>query len=148
MDHDKISSSAYLSIYIFIHILFIIRVLLRPHRDPSSRIAWILVLIALPMFGLLCYVLVGETNIGHRRIRLMPKILTRLPERTKGLCVKTENLPNTIPARYAHLFQAGKAVNSFNAVEGNSAQLMKDSNSAQQLTLLFAILMPQQNISI
>ena len=51
----------------------IARILLRPHRDPASRIAWVVVVGALPLLGMLAYLLLGEVNIGRRRtaFRLM-----------------------------------------------------------------------------
>ena len=33
------------------YIGLVIRVLLRPHRDPTSRVAWIAVILALPVVG-------------------------------------------------------------------------------------------------
>ena len=57
---------------VFLHLaiqaLLIIRVLLRPHRDPASRVAWIVVLLALPVIGIIAYLLLGETNIGRKRV--------------------------------------------------------------------------------
>ena len=44
------------------------RILLRPHREPASRIAWIVVVIAFPGLGVLTYILLGEVNIGRRRV--------------------------------------------------------------------------------
>ena len=46
----------------------VVRVLLRPHRDPASRIAWVVVIAALPLAGMLAYLLFGEVNIGRRRV--------------------------------------------------------------------------------
>jgi cardiolipin synthase len=37
-------------------------VLLRPHREPASRIAWIVVILAVPTLGMLAYLLPGETK--------------------------------------------------------------------------------------
>jgi len=48
----------------------IIRVLTRPHREPASRIAWIAVIAALPIVGILAYVFFGEVNIGRARAYL------------------------------------------------------------------------------
>ena len=48
---------------------FVLRALLRPNREPSSRVAWILVILVLPAVGIGAYVLFGETNIGWKRIR-------------------------------------------------------------------------------
>ena len=58
----------------------IVRVLLRPHRESASRIAWIVVITALPVAGILAYLLLGETNIGLRRVERTRKILSRLPD--------------------------------------------------------------------
>jgi len=41
----------------------IVRILLRPNREPASRIAWIAVVAAVPVLGMLGYLLMGETNV-------------------------------------------------------------------------------------
>ena len=43
------------------------RILLRPHRDPASRIAWVVVVGVLPLLGMFAFLLLGEVNIGRRR---------------------------------------------------------------------------------
>ncbi len=43
------------------------RVMLRPHREPASRVAWMLLILGLPIIGLLIYFMFGETNIGFKR---------------------------------------------------------------------------------
>lgn len=35
--------------------LFIVRALLRPHRQPASRVAWVAIIGALPIGGILAY---------------------------------------------------------------------------------------------
>ena len=60
--------SAWPIIAVIVHyvlvLYFVARVMLRPYREPASRIAWMLLLLALPIFGMVFYVLLGETNIG------------------------------------------------------------------------------------
>ena len=51
-----------------LELLLILRAMLRPHRDPASRIAWVAVIASLPGIGMLAYLLLGETNIGRRRV--------------------------------------------------------------------------------
>jgi cardiolipin synthase A/B len=41
-----------------------IRVLLKPLRDPATPIAWSVVILGLPLLGALAYLLLGEANIG------------------------------------------------------------------------------------
>ena len=66
-------------IHILIEIALIIRVVTRPHRDPASRIACVAVITALPIFGMLAYILLAESNIGHRRITRMKEVIRPTP---------------------------------------------------------------------
>ncbi len=49
-----------LAVHAVIEAAVIIRVMLRPHREPASRIAWVAVVAALPVVGILAYILFGE----------------------------------------------------------------------------------------
>jgi cardiolipin synthase A/B len=80
------------------------RILLRPHRDPASRIAWVLVVGALPLFGMVAYLLLGEVNIGRRRVDRLHAVLDRMPPYPHHLGDVAE-LAAAIPERYRHLFQ-------------------------------------------
>ena len=53
---------------ILIELAVIARVILRPHREPASRIAWVVVIAVVPVLGILAYILFGETSIGHKRV--------------------------------------------------------------------------------
>src|SRR5271157_890687 len=47
----------------------IARILLRPHRDPASRIAWMVVVGVFPLLGMLAYLLLGEVNSAVAALR-------------------------------------------------------------------------------
>ena len=117
------------ALHVIVQAALIVRVLLRPHREPSSRIAWIVVIIVVPLLGILSYLLLGETNIGRRRVTRMRTILARLPDLTDVSGMEAANLQADVPQRYAHLFQLGKTVNGFDPVGGNRAHLTEDSNA-------------------
>ena len=110
-------------------IAVIVRVLLRPHRQPASRIAWIVVILSLPLVGVLAYLLLGETNIGRRRVARMREVISRLPDVADAKGADAMNLQVDVPTHYAQLFQAGKTVNGFDPIGGNRAHLMQDSNA-------------------
>src|SRR5438270_8097233 len=57
----------------------IARALLRPHREPASRLAWIIAILALPILGVILYLLVGETRISGPRRTRGKEINARLP---------------------------------------------------------------------
>ncbi|WP_439136378.1 cardiolipin synthase [Pseudomaricurvus sp.] len=135
----------------------IVRVLTRPHRDPSSRIAWIAVIGALPIFGVIAYFLLGETNIGHRRTARMKAVIRNMPPSKVVSPNSNQNTLFQVPKRFQLLFRLGRSINGFEVTEGNSAQLMTDSNStiasmvkdiddaSDHVHLLFYIWLPDNN---
>ncbi|MFV0445439.1 MAG: cardiolipin synthase [Planctomycetaceae bacterium] len=116
------------SLFYVLHLMVAARAILRPHREPSSRLAWITFILLVPGLGMVVYLLVGETSIGRRRIEMMRAVERRLPAMppSDAIDLSTES---TIRDRFAHLFRVGQSVNGFPAVHGNRARLMADSNS-------------------
>src|SRR5205814_2458544 len=88
-----------------IHLAVIARVILRPHREPASRIAWIVMIITLPVLGMVSYLLLGETNIGRRRVRRMREMLAGMPSVADAPGADAPALQAEIPERYSHLFR-------------------------------------------
>ncbi|BDG73140.1 cardiolipin synthase [Roseomonas fluvialis] len=100
----------------------ILRVLLRPHRNPASRISWVVVVLAVPVAGILGYLLLGETSIGRRRAERMRQVRAELPA--------PPTAPADLPERHAPLFRVGESISGYPACSGNAAALLPDSNSA------------------
>lgn len=132
------------------------RILLRPNRDPMSRIAWILIVAALPFIGMVAYLLFGETSIGRHRIARLQAAVARLPP-TDGPCFRGSPAADAIPERFHHLFQLGQSISGFAPTAGNDASLTADSNAAidamvadidaatDHVHLLFYIWLPDNN---
>ena len=147
--------------FIYLHILvqfiLIIRVLLRRHRDPTSRVAWIVVILALPVLGILAYLLLGETNIGRKRVERMKKIMAAMPGVEEIPGWEAAGVTPMLDDDQRALFRVGKSISGYDAVGGNQAQLMADSNVAidtmiedidaatDHVHLLFYIWMPDNN---
>src|ERR1700744_4351190 len=125
-DHSLIA----FALHILLALAVFSRILLRPNRDPASRIAWILVVAALPFIGMLTYLLLGETNIGRRRVARLQAPLARLPS-PDSACLNTPGCAETaLPERFRHVFHLGRSISGFEPVTGNTAALMADSNAA------------------
>jgi len=107
----------------------IARILLRPHRNPASRIAWVVVVGVLPLLGMLAYLFLGEVNIGRRRVERLHSVLKRMPRFSYPPAADTAALAPGIPECYRHLFQLGRSISGFDPVGGNTARLMSDSNA-------------------
>ena len=140
-----------------VHVAVIGRVILRPHREPASRIAWIVMIIALPVVGMVCYLLLGETNIGRRRVRRMREMLAGMPSVADAPGADAPALQAEIPERYSHLFRVGHSVNGFEPAGGNHGRLLPDSNASieslvsdidaakDHVHLIFYIWLPDNN---
>ena len=130
MDDHLVLTAVSTILFLLIYASTIIRILLRPNREPSSRVAWMVVILALPLLGIIVYLLLGETNIGRTRVEQMRKVIAAMPDVNHLAGADAADLHDDIRPNYVHLFQAGKTVNGFNPVEGNRGQLMADSKAA------------------
>jgi len=143
-----------------VHILLVTvvccRVLLRPHRQPAARMAWIVVVLSLPFVGIAAYLLFGEVSIGRKRIARMTKVVAHLETAISG---KPGHPPYVEegPEEYQQLFKVGHSITGLSPTSGNTATLMQDSNSAidsmvadidtatDHVHLLFYIWLPDNN---
>src|SRR5207248_4864045 len=73
MTESQVLTALWTGAFLLAHRAVIARVILRPHREPASRVAWIVVMIVLPVIGILTYILLGETSIGRRRVSRLRK---------------------------------------------------------------------------
>ena len=106
-----------------VHLLFIVRAILRAQRDPAARLAWVLAMVLLPLIGVIVYIFLGETNTGrgrqrraHRRRASLPR-----PAATAGFV--------SLSDMYAPLFRLGGAINGFLPLEGNRARVGGDGDA-------------------
>ncbi|ETC98232.1 cardiolipin synthase [Asaia sp. SF2.1] len=114
-----------------VQMIFIGRALMRPHRQPASRVAWVAIIAALPILGTLAYLMLGETNMGSRlvsRITEARKTL-RIPGKTSEALIDAEEKYH-LPPRLAPLFRVGQSASGYPPEGGNKARLLPDSNSA------------------
>ncbi|MFZ0467766.1 MAG: cardiolipin synthase [Thiogranum sp.] len=157
MSSASYAASVGLAVHICIQAALIVRVVLRPHRQPASRIAWIVVITVLPVAGILAYILFGEVSIGRRRVARLRAVLDAMPAFPAAASGDQARLDATVPERYAHLFSVGRSINGFQPVGGNAASLLADANAAidamvadidaaeRHVHLLFYIWLPDGN---
>ena len=118
-----------IALHILIQAGLIVRILLRQHRDPAARIAWIVVVLAVPIVGVFAYLLLGETNIGARRAGRLRRILAAMPKVSEAPGWDAPTLRAEIPEFYRPLFNVGCSISGFEPVGGNQARLMADSDA-------------------
>src|SRR5246127_4840192 len=107
MTESQVIGALWAGAFLLVHLGVIARVILRPHREPASRVAWIVVIIVMPVIGILTYILFGETSIGRRRVSRLHAVLAAMPDLTKTPGMDLPDLQPRIPETYAHLFRLG-----------------------------------------
>jgi cardiolipin synthase len=149
---------ALVNLTICLQIVYLVRALLRPHREPASRLAWIVVIVVAPVVGVVAYILFGDTNVGSRRIARLRDALQRLPSLAS---INTTDLDGreqpSVPEPYAPLFRVGESISNYAPVGANRAQLLRDSDATidaiiadidaatDHVHLLFYIWLPDTN---
>ena len=121
MDWEAVSSAAIFAA----DVATAARALLRPHREPASRLAWIIAIFALPIAGVVLYLLLGETRISGPRRTRGKEINARLP-RPPG----NDECGGEAGGAHWSPFALARTVNHLDATSGNSASLAADSNAA------------------
>ncbi|WP_022706940.1 MULTISPECIES: cardiolipin synthase [Paracoccus] len=104
----------------------IIRVLLRPRLEPASRVAWIMVVEAVPLVGILAYILFGEVRMNHAEVQRMADIRDRLT----GLREPSPAEQDDLPDAQRVLVDANAAVGGMPALSGNRLRLLEESDGA------------------
>lgn len=118
------------SISVFIHTIvawaLIMRVLLRPRLDPSTRFAWIMVIETVPVLGILAYLLFGEVRMNQAEVLRMADVRDRLT----GLRLPSPDVVRDPPNFARPVIAANEAVGGMPVLGGNSVQLLKESDEA------------------
>ncbi|MCU4653250.1 cardiolipin synthase [Roseibacterium sp. SDUM158016] len=116
-----------LGAHLALQITFVLRALLRPHREAASRAAWILVILTMPAIGMAAYVLFGDTNIGRKRLARYRDVIATVKLRASAAL--TDGGADVVDARYRHLFRVGSSINGLAPMVGNTAEPFFDTDA-------------------
>ena len=119
-------ASFYLLLHTALTLGFIARVLIRPRLDPSVRLAWIMVIEALPVFGILTYLLFGEVRMNQAEVQRMADVRDRLT----GLRLPSPNRLRRPASQLRPAIAANRAVGGMDAVDGNRVRLLPEADAA------------------
>lgn len=112
-------------LHIMVFAALLLRVLARSELSSPTRIAWVLVLLALPVIGLVLYLLVGEVHFGRGvRARQVAAI-----EATRALVAASGHEPDI--ARWGPASAFATSINGFGVTEGNHGELMPSPEAAR-----------------
>ncbi len=105
---------------------FIARVLIRPRLDPSVRLAWIMVIEAVPLAGIVAYLLFGEVRMNQAEVQRMADVRDRLT----GLRIPSPQVVADPPNFARPVVAANAAVGGMDALSGNRIVLLDEDDAA------------------
>ena len=116
--------SILLLISLALHLAVVVRAILRPAREPISKLAWIMVIFVFPFFGIVAYLLTGEVYLGPSRTARIREVETALPK------PPTIRSAPKLPPSFESAFRTAAAVNGLPLTLVASAQLQENTNAA------------------
>jgi cardiolipin synthase len=102
-----------------VHLLTVLRAVTRPNRTPASRVAWVAVIMSLPIIGVVAYLLLGETSIGHERVRRLHEAEGRLAAPSGAGTEPGDPVAATVS-------DLCRSINGFGPTRGNRVVLLGD----------------------
>ena len=117
-------------LYILLVSAIVIRVLSRDEMSATSRLAWFLVIVTLPLIGIIVYFLFGEVNLGSSANKKARNIYRRVRNEGGNALGQFQNLAQ-IDSTYRPAFAYAASINGFLTTHGNTAELMSDDATAR-----------------
>lgn len=118
-----------------LHILIVIgltvRILLRDEIAPNTRLAWFIVIAAVPFGGSILYFLFGEANLGYSVSDRIAEVARQTKGHRAALDVHPGAPPPEVPDRFRPTFDYSTSINGFPRVSGNLVELMPDASTAR-----------------
>jgi cardiolipin synthase A/B len=102
------------------HCVYVVRAVIRPNREPAARLAWVMVIVLVPVGGIVAYWLLGEMYLGKRRRQRLEHLEATLP-RPFGWPRTGAGLAED---RYAPPFQLTRQFNGLASTTGNAVEVL------------------------
>jgi cardiolipin synthase A/B len=105
---------------------FIGLVLMR-RRPASVTLAWVVVILAVPLLGIILYLLVGEVRLGRRRIQKHRDIVARIESSQPFVCASVQSVHQRIDPAFSHIAVLAESAGENEPLGGNAMRLIGDT---------------------
>ncbi len=103
-------------------------ILVRRRGTPATRLAWLLVVFALPLIGALGYLLLGEVRLGRRRVARHRTIMQRIGVRVESLAARPGPIEALVPQEFRQIAHLSESVGGNQPHGGHRMKLFGDSD--------------------
>lgn len=115
-----------LSIDWVLRIAVAVHVILR-RRSVATSLAWLSIILFVPVLGLVVYFLVGGSSLGARRAKQYGRVTKQLEQAACALLVKRRLSATRVDAEFEPIARFGTAVTGLPPLRGNSLRLFGDN---------------------
>ena len=103
-------------------------ILLRPRGSPAVRLAWLMVVFALPVVGVVAYLLVGEVRLGRGRARRHRQIIQRIGVQAAASAAGHRPFGALVPDEYLQIAHLAETVGGNRPHGGHELGLFGDAD--------------------
>jgi len=109
-------------------VIMIAVILLQRKKTPSTKLAWILLIVALPFVGSVIYLMIGTTRLGTLRKRRHREILNLIPSGIFTHIPDAAHCAVRVDPVFQSIASIAEAVGASHVIGGNRATLFGDSD--------------------
>ena len=109
-----------------IRLTLALRVIMTRRPVPVS-LAWILIIIWIPLLGIVAYILIGENRLGSRRIRRFEALTAGMDRRAVALWMHRAEGLEPVDSRYDQIDRIAAAIGGMPPLMGNELSLLTRS---------------------
>ncbi len=109
-----------------LRIILAVHIVMRRRRVTTS-LAWLVVILFVPIFGLFVYFFIGETRLGFRRAALYEKLTKGLESEALMLLTQRGFTAEHVDDRFDQIAEFGTAVSGLPPLRANSLSLLRDN---------------------
>ncbi len=110
----------------------ILRILARKHISSAARLAWLVVVLTLPLAGTILYALLGEVHISRKLRTSKARLLNQMKKLEHNKLQGDPAAYQTVPQCYHAIFEYAQTINDFPLSSGNRAELMADADETRE----------------
>lgn len=111
-----------------IALFFLLRILWRQHNR-SVAVAWIMVVFALPLMGVLAYILLGEVNIGRQYLRRNQRAQQLFDDFAQSRKLDFSRASQTLPVEFKQLSHLAEVGTGLGVYDQHTLTLLDDTES-------------------
>lgn len=112
---------------LLLKLLMIIILLLSKKKSDSAKIAWMLLIIALPFIGTVIFLFIGTRRLGSRRRKRHKEIQKTIPQNVSSHLSDPNLYCSNINPKYCSIAHIAESIGGSHVLSGNNASLFGDS---------------------